>query len=106
MCSPITMHPDAVGGLADEMAALATELHAEADLCRSTAASLHAALDGTEGWVAGGTGTAWASLVQVLADRTSAVALTLVAAVTAYQAEDDAIAGQMTGPGSGRRGPR
>jgi hypothetical protein len=106
MSSPITIHPGAVGGLADEMTALATELHDEADLCRSTAASLASALDGSEGWTAGGTGTAWAALVQSLADRSSAVALTLVAAVAAYRAADDALARQIGAPPDGRRGPR
>ena len=106
MCPPITVDPDAVGGLADEMAVLATELHDDADLCRSTAASLASALDGQEGWAASGTGTAWAALVQALADRSSAVALTLVAAIAAYRAEDDALAGQIGAPPAGRRGPR
>ena len=61
MCSPITVHPDAVGGLATELTALAAELHDQAGLCRSTADSLHSALEGHEGWTAGAAGTAWAA---------------------------------------------
>ena len=106
MCSPLTVRPDAVGGLVSELAALATELHDEARLCRSTAASLHSALDGHEGWTAGAAATAWAALVQVLADRSSAVAVTLTAAMTAYQAEDAALAGQIGAPPAGQPGPR
>jgi hypothetical protein len=106
MCSPITVHPDAVGGLATELAALAGDLHDEAQLCRSTAISLHSALDGSEGWTAGAAGTAWAVLVQVLADRSSAVADTLTAAMTAYQAEDTTLARRIGAPPAGQRGPR
>jgi Tfp pilus assembly protein FimT len=106
MRSPITVHPDAVGGLATELAALAAELHGEAQLCRSTAVSLQSALEGHEGWTAGAAGTAWAALVQVLADRSSAVALTVTAAMAAYQAEDASLAGRIGVPRVGQRGPR
>lgn len=106
MCSPITVHPDAVGGLAAELTALAAELHDEARLCRSTAVSLRSAMEGHEGWTAGAAGTAWAALVQVLADRGSAVAVTLTAAVSAYAAEDATLAGRIGAPQAGQRGPR
>ena len=105
MSSPITVHPDAVGGLATELAALAAELHDEARLCRSTAVSLRSALDGQEGWTAGAAGTAWAALLRVLADRSSAVSATLTAAMTAYRLEDATLAGQIGGPPARTGGP-
>ena len=106
MSSPITVRPDSVGGLATELAALAAELHDEARLCRSTAVSLHSALGGSEGWDAGAAGTAWAALVQVLADRSSAVAGTLTAAMAAYRAQEATLAGQIGAPPASTRGPR
>jgi hypothetical protein len=105
MSSPITVEPDAVDGLATELAALARELSDEAQLCRSTATSLHTSLGGPEGWTAGAAGTGWASLARVLADRGSAVADTLRAAMAAYRAADDCRAGQLSAP-AGERGPR
>lgn len=106
MSSPITVHPDAVRGLAVELAALADELHDEARLCRSTGASLQSALGGHEGWTAGAAGTAWAALVERLADCSRAVALTLTAGMAAYEARDSALAGQMGAPPPARRGSR
>jgi hypothetical protein len=95
MSSPITVEPDAVEGLAAELAALAAELDDEAALCRSTAASLDAALGGHEGWTAGAAGSAWAVLAQRVADRGSAVATTLVAAMSAYRAADATFSAQI-----------
>jgi hypothetical protein len=104
MSSPITVEPDVVDGLAAELAALAAELADDAALCRSTAASLDAALGGHEGWTAAAAGTAWASLAHVVADRADAVAVTLVAAMLAYRAADATLSEQMH-PGRGP-GPR
>lgn len=104
MSSPITVEPDVIDGLAAELAALAGELAEDAALCRSTAASLHAALGGHEGWVAGAAGTAWAGLAQVVADRADAVAATLVAAMAAYRTADAALSEQID-PGARRHGP-
>ena len=105
MCSTISVQLDAVAALAAELAALAAELDGESDLCRSTAASLSAALEGHEGWTAGATVTAWGSLAALVAARTSAVAITLTGAAAAYRAADaalsDGIGSSMPG-----RGPR
>ena len=91
MCSTISVQLHAVEALAAELAALAAELDDESDLCRSTATSLSAALDGHEGWTAGATATAWGSLTAVLAARTAAVATTLTGAAAAYRAADAAL---------------
>lgn len=106
MSCTVTVHPDVVGGMAAELSALATELADEARLCRSTAASLDAALGGHEGWTAGAAATAWAALGQVLAEHTGAVAVTLAATMTAYQAGDGALAGRIRAAPAGQRGPR
>jgi hypothetical protein len=106
MCSPLIVHPDAVGGLAIELAALAAELDDEAELCRSTAVSLQSALGGREGWTAGAAGTAWAALVQVLAGRSGAMARSLTAAMTAYRTEDATRAGRIGAAPAGQRGHR
>ena len=97
----VLVRPEAVTALAGELAALAAELSADADLCRVSAGMLSAALDGDEGWTAGAAATAWAGLEELLAEQTAAVAATLTAAVQAYLAEDARIAG---GIGSGRPG--
>ena len=106
MCSTISVQLDAVDALAAELTALAAELGEEDGLCRSTAASLSAALEGHEGWTAGATATAWGALAGVVAARTSAVATTLTGATAAYRAADAALA-QGIGPREpGRVGPR
>ena len=82
------------------------ELGEEEGLCRSTAASLSAALDGHEGWTAAATATAWGSLAGVVAARTAAVATTLTGATAAYRAADAALS-QGIGPREpGTVGPR
>jgi len=102
MCSPISVQLDAVDALAVELAALSAELGEEEGLCRSTARSLTAALEGHEGWTAGATATAWAALVAVVSARTAAVAATLTGATAAYRAADAALS---EGIGSRRPGP-
>ena len=97
-----TVEPDGVTALAHELATLAAELAGDVDRMRSAAASFPHALDGHAGWAAGATGTAWTSLCDLVADRTSALAGTLTAAVAAYVAEDAALADTV---GAGR-GPR
>src|SRR5215212_4241672 len=84
MCSTISVQLDAV-------AALAVELDDDADLCRSLAGVLSAALDGHEGWTAGATATAWGSLATVVAARTALVAATLTGATAAYRAAEAAL---------------
>jgi hypothetical protein len=94
--------PDGLTALADELATLAAELAGDAERIRSAAATLPAALEGPEGWAAGATATSWALLCELISSRTGVLARVLTAAVTAYLAEDAALAGSL-GPG---RGPR
>jgi hypothetical protein len=98
----LTVVPDGMTALADELATLAAELAGNVERIRSAAASFPDALDGHAGWAAGATGTAWASLCHLVAGQTTALAGTLRAAVAAYVAEDAALA-ESVGPG---RGPR
>ena len=110
MCSTISVQLDVVEELAAELAALASELDGETDLCRATGRCLSTALDGHEGWTAGATATAWGSLAAVVAGRTAAVAVTLTRAAAAYRAADAALAAGMSAgippdPGP-RAGPR
>jgi len=93
-----TVLPDAVAALADELSALAAELARDVEQIRSAAGWFPAALEGHEGWAAGATATSWGLLCGVVAGRTSALGELLTAAVTAYLAEDAAIAGSF-GPG-------
>ena len=97
-----TVVPDGVTALADELAALAAELAGDVERIRSAVASFPGALDGHAGWAAGATGAAWASLCQLVAGQTTALAGTLTGAVAAYLAEDVTLANSV-GPG---RGPR
>lgn len=96
MCT-ISVQIDALQGLAGELAALAAELHDDAELCRSAASALYTALDGDEGWTSGGAAVAWGALTGVVADRTAAVAGTLGAAAVAYRAADATLAGDVAG---------
>lgn len=102
---PIRVEPAALESLAAELAALAAELTGDAERSRSLAATFPVALGGEEGWAAGATATAWASLEEVLADRTRALAGTLTGAAAAYRAEDAALSGHM-GRGRPADGPR
>lgn len=89
--------PQAVAGVAQELAGLATALSEDADNCRVAAGALSAALDGEDGWAAGAAGRAWADLGEVLAQQAAALAQTLSAAVQAYLDEDDRLAGRVAG---------
>jgi hypothetical protein len=89
------VRPHELAGLAEELAGLAGELLEDADRCRVAAGSLSTALDGEEGWSTGATGTAWAALEEVLAERTTVLAETVSGAVRAYLDEDARIAGWM-----------
>jgi hypothetical protein len=101
------LEPAGVEALAAELRALGAELAGDADAARSAAVVFPLALDGEAGWCAGASARAWASVEEVLARRAGAVAETLVAAVAAYRAEDEALAAQvgMTRP-RGQRAPR
>jgi len=94
----LTVVPDGLTALADELATLAAELAGDVERIRSVAAAFPDALDGHAGWAAGATGTAWASLCELVAGQTTALAGTLTAAVAAYVAEDAALA-ESIGPG-------
>jgi hypothetical protein len=95
-----TVVPEGVVALADELATLAAELDADVERIRSAAACFPDALEGPEGWAAGATAVSWARLVELMASRTSALSGSLTAAVAAYLAEDEWLAGSF---GSGRR---
>jgi len=95
-----TVSPHGVTALAGELAVLAAELARDVQQIRSVAAFLPAALDGHEGWAAGACAAAWAHLCDLMASRTGALAQVLTTAVTAYLAEDAALAGSVG------RGPR
>ena len=86
------IEPRAVEALAVELHALAAELAEDADAARSAAAAFTPALGGEDGWAPGAAAQAWASVEDALAERTGAVAGTLLAAVAAYRAEDLALA--------------
>lgn len=96
MCT-ISVQFDAVEALADELVALAAELHDDAGLCRSAASALYTALDGDEGWTSGGAAVAWGALTGVVAARTAAVAGTLGAAAAAYRAADATLSADVAG---------
>jgi hypothetical protein len=88
----ISIQFDAVAALADELSTLAAELSEDGALCRSAAPRLHAALGGDEGWSALSAATAWAALAEVVGARSGAVAGSLVTAVAAYRAAEEALA--------------
>ena len=103
----VTVEPAALEALAAELAAVATELAGDAEHSRSLAATFSVALGWEEGWAASAAAGAWASLEEVVADRTRAVADTLAGAAAAYRAEDAALSGHMgRGRAGGERGPR
>jgi hypothetical protein len=86
---------DAIDAMADELAGLATELVAEAALCRSTAVSLGAAVTGDVGHRAGAAGIGWGTLIDLVAQRTGALATTLHEAVDSYRLVDAAISDRL-----------
>lgn len=96
MCT-ISVQFDALGGIAGELAALAAELDDDAELCRSAAAALSAALGGDEGWTSGGAAVGWGSLTAVVAARAAAVAATIAAAADAYRVADAGLSGRLAG---------
>jgi hypothetical protein len=101
----ISVQLDAVQALAAELAVLSSQLADDAALCRSGAASLIQALARDAGWAAGSAATGWATLTGIVADRTDAVAGTLVTAVASYRAADAELAGDVrraSAPGGGR----
>ncbi|SFE10567.1 hypothetical protein [Blastococcus tunisiensis] len=99
----VLVHPAAVTALAGELTGLGGELLDDAEDCRALAGRLPAALEGEPGWTAGAAAAAWAGLLEVLAERTAALARTLAAVVQAYLDEDARLAGGIDGR---RRLPR
>jgi uncharacterized protein YukE len=91
----ISVSPEEVGALAAQLSALAGELQESARTCRSAGAALRDALGGDEGWRAGVVARAWSSLVEVVADRATAVAATLVSASGTYAHADAALAAHL-----------
>jgi hypothetical protein len=89
----VLVEPDAVAALAAELSTLAAELLADASTCEAAASSFVAALGGHEGRRLRATATAWASVYRLLADRTAALAATMVAAAAATVAHDSVLAG-------------
>ena len=92
MSTTIAAEFDAIDALAAELAGLATELSGEARLCRSTAVSLGTAVSGGAAEGAGAAGTGWSTVLELLGQRTGALAATLSAAVDSYRAADAALA--------------
>jgi hypothetical protein len=103
MSAPLSVQYDAVEALADELAALATQLAEEQPLCRTAAASLRAALLGDVGWRSGAAAAAWGSLMGLIAQECEAMAATLHAAVDSYRTIDAGIARSVL-PGRARAG--
>ncbi len=83
---------DAMDALAAELAGLAAELAADAQLCRSTAVSLGTAVSGGAGERAGAAGSGWATVLELLGRQTGALAATLSAAVDSYRTADATLA--------------
>jgi hypothetical protein len=102
MSQPISVQIDAVQGLADELAGLAAALAADGQLCSEAAGPLWAALEGSPGYWAAGTATGWAGVLEVLAQRSSAVAATLSAACDSYRRAEVALARLLGGALVGR----
>jgi hypothetical protein len=90
VCTTVSVRPDALTALADELAALAADLAADADACGGAAALLAAGLGGEEGLVAAFAARGWGQLLDGLADGCRTMAGTLHAALEAYRnAEHD-----------------
>ncbi|MFW3170165.1 hypothetical protein [Geodermatophilus sp. CPCC 206100] len=92
MSATIAAQLDAIDVLADELTLLSAELGEEAQLCRSTAASLGAALSGEAGDRAGAAGSGWALVLDLLASQTGSLAATLHETVRSYRRTDAILA--------------
>ncbi len=95
MSVQIAIQLDAVQVLGEELAALATELSADTDLCASSAASLATAAPGEVSDRAGATGRSWATLVADLVAGADAASTTLLAAVHSYRLADAAVSDRL-----------
>lgn len=95
MSATIAAQFEAIELLAGELAGLAAELTEDAQLCRSTAASLGTAVSGAAGERAGAAGSGWAAVLELLGRQTGALAGTLSAAVSSYRTADAALADRL-----------
>ena len=105
MSVTIAVQLDTVESLAAELAALAAELEGDAGLCRSTARSLGTAVSGHAGERAEAAGAGWGTLVELIAQETSALATALTAAVASYRLADAALSDRLLALGTAP-GPR
>ncbi len=98
MAPRITVRPERLAALADELAGLAVALADDGDRCRSAAGTLETALGGRTGEAAGAVALAWGTLAGSLAEGTGAAAGTLRAAGASYCAADADLAASIGGP--------
>ncbi len=95
----ISVQLDALRVLLDDLVALGAELQEEADWTAAGRASPGAALPGPVGDAAGRVVAGWTDVLAALAARCLAVAATLDAALAAYRAADEGLAGQLSRAG-------
>ncbi len=95
MAPRISLRPQALAALADELAALAGSLADEGERCRAAARPVDAALGGREGAAVGVVAGTWGTLASTLAEGTAAVAGTLRGAVAAYGSADEELAARI-----------
>ncbi|MGY1855121.1 hypothetical protein [Modestobacter sp. SYSU DS0290] len=95
MSGLVSVQLDALGLLRVELSGLGAELADDAELGAATGRSLATALPGPVGVAAATAGVRCAELAGALADRTTAVAAALDAAISAYRAADAGLAGQL-----------
>lgn len=96
MSVSISVQLDIVQGLADELAGLSACLAADEEVCGSAARTLWSSLEGSAGFRASSTGTAWARVLELLAQRSGAVSATLFAACEAYRRAEAQLAAELT----------
>jgi hypothetical protein len=107
MSSPVTVQPDAVSAIADELTAMSEQLAAELPACRAAARSLEAGLADDVGRRAARTAGAWAELTDLLVDACAAAAQGLRSAVESYRLLDAGLAaGLAAADPTPRPGPR
>lgn len=98
MAPRITVEPDRLAALADQLTGLAAELAEDGERCSVAAGPLRTALGGAAGETAAAVALAWGALAGGLAEGAGAVAGTLRAAGDSYCRTDTALAGSIGGP--------
>lgn len=106
MAAEVHVRPEELAGLAAELTALAAELADDAEDCRVSATALSGALPGPDGWRAGGTATACATILTSLAAHAAALAATLGGALASYRGVDASLAGAIERAGRTSGPPR